>query len=435
MKKLLYTLAVPVALLNIVAGMLCFRAESLPAGDESARIMDNLDRLVEVMQLIRRNYVDADKLDSVEMLRSAIMGLTVPLDPFSEYIPPDDMQYIDEYAEGSFGGIGVQVMMKNGVVSVVSTVPGAPAARAGILAGDSIVEIDGSRISDYSSDRVAGCLRGKSGSAVKVGIVREGEKEMRTYELVREDIPVFTVKGARIIPGTRVGYIQISEFMLTTAADFEKELRRLVDSKGGMEALIIDLRDNGGGLLDSAVEICSMFIAPGEVVVSTEGRGGKVLEVSRSMEKSYRLPEHIPLAVLINDGSASASEITASCLRDFHRAALVGTRSFGKGSVQSVQHFSDGSGLKLTIAKYYTKSHTEIHGIGLTPDFTVEIPREERQRRLGGAGGYSDHLQDDPQVEAALNYFRNGCRFPAGESAAAADVPSGKVEKTDSGED
>ncbi len=407
MKKLLYSLAVPVAILNIVAGMICFRAESLPEtpGNDSQQIMEHLDRLVEVMQMIRRNYVDSDKVSAVDMLRSAIMGLTMPLDPYSEYMLPEEMKELDEFTDGEFGGVGIELTMKNGVLTVITPVEGTPAAKAGILSGDQILEIDGVDISKISSDSAVGRMRGEPGTKVTLGIRRNNEEELRTFELTREIIKMRSVRYAQVLPNTRTGYIRITEFVVPTADEFGQELRKLAKIGGdGIDSLIIDLRGNGGGLLESAVKICSMFIKPGELVVTTEGRNDIVSQRADALPDSYRIPDTIKVAVLIDSGSASASEITASCLRDYQRAVLIGTRSFGKGSVQTIQHFSDGSGLKLTIAKYYTKSHTEIHGVGLEPDIEVKISDDDLIK-LNEDADYTHRLSVDPQVKAALDYL------------------------------
>ncbi len=407
MKKLLYSLAVPVAILNIVAGMICFRAESLPEtpGNDSQQIMEHLDRLVEVMQMIRRNYVDSDKVSAVDMLRSAIMGLTMPLDPYSEYMLPEEMKELDEFTDGEFGGVGIELTMKNGVLTVITPVEGTPAAKAGILSGDQILEIDGVDISKISSDSAVGRMRGEPGTKVTLGIRRNNEEELRTFELTREIIKMRSVRYAQVLPDTRTGYIRITEFVVPTADEFGQELRKLAKIGGdGIDSLIIDLRGNGGGLLESAVKICSMFIKPGELVVTTEGRNDIVSQRADALPDSYRIPDTIKVAVLIDSGSASASEITASCLRDYQRAVLIGTRSFGKGSVQTIQHFSDGSGLKLTIAKYYTKSHTEIHGVGLEPDIEVKISDDDLIK-LNEDADYTHRLSVDPQVKAALDYL------------------------------
>jgi carboxyl-terminal processing protease len=330
----------------------------------------------EVMRLVNENYVDEKAAAYESLAHKAIHGMVESLDPHSEFLESKDNAEFEEDLTGEFGGVGLQVEPRLGRVVVVAPLAGTPGERAGIHRGDEIVSIDGKPLeSNASLDAVVNRLRGKPGTKVTVGLFRPADHENRSVTLVREIIRVDSVRGARII-GEDVGYVEITEFSEHTAEQFGKALEQLL--KDGAESLIIDLRNNPGGLLDAAVEVTEPFFRHGELIVYTEGR-------KKADHAEYRAeltgdPLNLPIVVLINAGSASAAEIVTGALKDTGRAVIVGERSYGKGSVQSVFKLDNGEGLRLTTAKYFTPAGVSIHEKGITPHVEVVMTAEEDAR-------------------------------------------------------
>ncbi len=400
---------VAVAVILMVNAAIGYHAYCKDAkASDTTSVLENLDLMMQVMQLIRNNYVDAEQLSTNQLLEDAIAGMTSSLDPFSEYMPPADLKNLNEETQGEFGGVGMVVSMKNGFMTVVSTIDGTPAARAGILANDQIVSIDGADLTGVSSDKVLQLLRGEVGTKVTVGIKRPDVAEIITVELIRAMIPVKSVVDTHVIDQTTIGYVRVTEFMAPTPEDFQAALKTLLEKK--ITGLIIDLRNNPGGLLDSAGKMCSMFIAPGNLIVSVEGRNPennyKVLSKS-----GFQFPANIPIVVLINGGSASASEIMASCMKDYQRATILGEKSFGKGSVQSVHTFPNGAGLKLTIAKYFTRSRVPIHGKGLVPNVVSKMTRDD-YKAIYEAENVAARDAIDPNLKHAVKLLQTPAEAP-----------------------
>ncbi len=385
---------------NLLLGFRVHSAEVKAQGAED--MLGNIDMMMEVLQLIRKNYIDADKVKTNEMLQGAIAGMVMSLDPYSHFLPPAEMQDLMEETEGEFGGVGISVSFKDGQLVVITTIDGTPAHKAGILSGDIIVAVDNKRIANLSLDQTVKLLRGPTGSKVVVMIRRPGLDEELRLELVRAMIPLESVLGVKVLPDSNIGYLRLTQFMEPTAAEMEKALRKL--EAENVTGLVVDLRDNPGGLLGSAVDICSYFLPPGQVVVSVEGRdtGQNYQEKSRD---GYKFPKKCPLVLLINGGSASAAEITAGCLRDLNRAILLGEKTFGKGSVQNVHQLSQGFALKLTIAKYFTPSRRVIHNQGIEPDIKVVMTPADYLQLLQTPT--AERFSIDPQLQRAVEVLKS----------------------------
>ncbi|MDR2426047.1 MAG: S41 family peptidase [Endomicrobium sp.] len=337
---------------------------------------DKLKIMIDVMEIINASYVS--ETNPKDLATGAIKGVVRTLDPFSQYMEEKDYKEMKNETEGSYSGIGLRIMVKNGFITVVSPLPGTPAYKAGILPEDRIIKIDDKSAINMSSDEAVNLMRGKSGTKVKVTMARDSIKKEIEFELTREKIKIETVKFTMLEDKT--AYIRLSEFNAQSAVDIQKTLSDY--SKKGMNALILDLRNNPGGLLDSAIDICSIFIKEQTVVLTTKGRVEELKkEYSSKGEGEFT---QVPLVILVNRGSASASEIVSGALQDLKRALIIGANTFGKGSVQSVIPLSDGSALRLTVAKYYLPSgrpiiHSDEKNAknGITPDIEIEVSPED----------------------------------------------------------
>jgi len=317
----------------------------------------------DVIELVEKNYVDP--VDSKEMIEKAIQGMVHSLDPHSSLLPPDDFKELQLDTQGEFNGIGVSITMRNGFVTVVSPIEGTPAYKAGIKAGDIIVKVDGKPTMELR--HAVKMIRGPKGTEVVVTIKREGVNEPTDIKLIRDVIPVESVRSIVLKPG--YGYSWITNFRDNTTEDMVTELKRLESGKIPLKGLILDLRDNPGGLLNQSIKISDLFLEKGQIL-SIKGRLKKNMAVFKA--KPDRKWRNYPIIVLINNGSASASEIVAGALQDQKRALILGTTSFGKGSIQSVEKLRNDYGLKLTIARYYTPNGRSIQAKGIVPDILLE---------------------------------------------------------------
>ncbi|MEC7907341.1 MAG: S41 family peptidase [Verrucomicrobiota bacterium] len=334
---------------------------------------ESASELKKALEFINAYHVDGDASEIGVLTESAMEGMISQLDPYSEYLDFERLKRLDEETSQEFGGIGVQVEMRDEYVTVVAPLEGTPGERAGLLRGDRIVEVDGESLKGLGFMESVAKLKGRPGTKVAISVVREAETDRLKLEIIRELIEVDNVHGAEIL-NEGIGYLRISQFGRRTGEELSESVDLLLER--GMQALIIDLRNNPGGLLDSAVEVASQFLPHGELIVSTKGRHDSMSEEWRAVNRGQY--HEFPLAVLINPGSASASEIVAGALKDSGRAKLVGDKTFGKGSVQSILPLGSASGLKLTTAKYYTPGGYVIHKRGVEPDIVVEIsPHEE----------------------------------------------------------
>jgi carboxyl-terminal processing protease len=341
-----------------------------------------MELMTQVMELVRKDYVDGNAVSYRDLTYGALKGMVNSLDPHSQFMEPKAYEDMKEDTEGKFGGIGIVIAMsKEGFLTVVAPMEDTPGAKAGLLPGDRIIKINGKVTEKMGLQDAVRQLRGDPGTKVTITMFRSKAKDpgdkIKDYTLERAEIKVDSVKDAKIL-GDGIGYVRITQFNEPTADEFEKALDKL-DGQG-MNALIIDLRNNPGGLLESARRIASEFIPAGELIVSTEGRDPAQKVVYRSERGKKRLTD--PVVLLVNGGSASGSEIVAGALQDLRRAVLVGETTFGKGSVQSILQLKDGSAMRLTTAKYYTPSHKVIHEHGVTPDIMVPISDEDERKLL-----------------------------------------------------
>jgi carboxyl-terminal processing protease len=329
--------------------------------------------LREVLQIVNENYVDPKAVGYDTLARNAIHGMVETLDPHSEYLESKDNAELEEDLSGEFGGIGVEVDVRKGRIIVINPIAGSPGDRAGIRHGDEITSIDGHAVDGKASTAdVVDLLRGKPHTSVALRIYRPDTRQDLNLKIVREIIKENSVTGVRVLGGD-IGYLQITEFSEHTGEQFDAALNDLF--KRNIGALVIDLRNNPGGLLDSAVDVAEPFFRKGELIVYTQGRKSTDREDYRAEADGD--PLDLPVAVLINADTASAAEVVTGALKDTGRAVIVGERSYGKGSVQSIFKLRSGEGLRLTTAHYYTPSGVTIHGKGIAPQVEVVLTADE----------------------------------------------------------
>jgi len=382
-RRLLYGTVIVAMLLNLIIGLHVYLGLARAAGKQDA-LYPNLELYAAVLEKVRKEYVDGRDLTYRDLVYSSLKGMVGSLDPHSEFMDPDDYQQLQSDTEGQFGGLGLFVSMRDNFVTVIAPMEDTPGYRAGILTGDRILRVEGKSVEKLPLPDVVKLLRGKPGTQVTVTIERPSSGLVKNYTLTRDIIKTDMVKdinGKKVFPlgDDKIGYVRITEFGDRTGEELEAALDKL--KAQGMKALILDLRWNPGGLLDEAVDVCGKFLPRGQLVVTTEGRDPGENAVHRVTGHGDEL-DRMPVVVLVNLGTASAAEIVSGCLQDCTalgkcRAVILGGKTFGKGSVQSIFPFGDGSALKLTTAKYYTPSHKVIHQHGIQPD--IEVPMTEEQ--------------------------------------------------------
>jgi carboxyl-terminal processing protease len=369
-------------------------------GTDSGATYEQLRLFTEVLSIVQNQYVD--EVPPKELIYSAIKGTLRGLDPHSSFLDPDSYKEMQVETSGSFGGLGIEITLRDDILTVVSPIEGTPAHKAGIHAGDRIVKIDGLVTKDMQLADAVKRMRGKPGTKVTISVVREGFTEPKDFDIVREQIRVHSVRTQDL--GSGIEYLKLRQFQEQSAHDVEVALDKF--ARNGMKALILDLRNNPGGLLTSAVEITEKFVEDGKLVVYTEGRvRNQNMRFSAHAKKAY---SSLPMVVLVNQGSASASEIVAGALQDYGRAIVVGTQTFGKGSVQTIIPLSDGSGLRLTTAKYFTPKGRSIHGKGITPDIVVEVPKETAvaAKDKPPVTDPAEEMKRDLQLQRALDVIK-----------------------------
>ena len=429
-RRLIYGFVMALLAVNLIVGARIYLS-SAHAAERKDSAEPSLELFAGVLGKVRTEYVNGQNLTYRDLVYAALKGMTGSLDPHSEFMDPDEYRELQSDTEGAFGGLGLMVTMKDNYVTVVTPMEDTPGFRAGILSGDRIVKINGKSTERMSLQDAVKQLRGDPGTQVTVTIQRPSSGMVRDFTLTRAIVKMDMVKdinGKKEFPlgADKIGYIRITQFGDKTDNELKTALNKLKEH--GMKALILDLRWNPGGLLDEAVEVCSEFLPSGELVVTTEGRDSSQNAIRRAEGHGNAL-KGMPIVVLVNLGSASASEIVAGCLQDLHRAVILGEKTFGKGSVQSIFPLDDGSALKLTTAKYYTPSHKVIQERGITPDVTVPMSDEEEaalifKRAPGGMASISETNRisienaHDVQLERAGDLLKGILLYSALDDAA-----------------
>lgn len=325
----------------------------------------DLQNFTKVLNLVQQYYVEP--VEAQKLIYGAIRGMLRELDPHTSFMPPDLFKDFESETSGEFGGLGIEISIQSGILTIISPIEDTPAWEAGIKPGDKIIAVDGQSTKGLSLVEASQLMRGKRGSKTTLTIVREGEEEPRDIPIVRGSVKIRSVKFTDLEDG--YGYFRLTSFIENTAKDLNRKLEEMAKKPGGIKGVIMDLRRNPGGLLEQAVKVSDMFLKSGKIV-STMGRDEKNRDVIQATGKGKYT--NFPVVILMNEYSASASEIVAGALQDNQRALVMGQKSFGKGSVQHVIKLGDGSGLKLTIARYYTPSGKSIQAEGITPDIEIQ---------------------------------------------------------------
>jgi carboxyl-terminal processing protease len=425
-KRILYICLVTALGLNLLVGAQIYVANA--QATETENVYEEIRLMMRVMERVRQDYVDGEKVTYSELIQAAMKGMLSTLDPHSEFMDARKYTDLKNDTEGAFGGVGIVVGMRDNFLTVVAPMEDSPAYEAGILAGDRIVKIEGRTTEKITLPEAVRKLRGEPGSKVTITVQRRTDEqtgEDTDHTLTRAIIKVDTVKdlnGRREFPlnDDKVGYVRITQFGEHTTEELREALDKMEEA--GMEGLVIDLRNNPGGLLDQAVKVCDIFLPDDQLIVSTEGRNGRLKGEEYKATGKDEYPD-LKIAILVNKWSASASEIVSGCLQDVKRAFVIGETTFGKGSVQSIMPLNDGSALRLTTAKYYTPSHKVIHEKGITPDSIVSLSAEEEEalflKRL--VGGFESLNEDqrakveavrDVQLDRALDYLKGQILYP-----------------------
>ena len=383
--------------------------ENAAAPRDPLEIYADLNLFGEIFDRIRAEYVDPP--DEKELIRAAIQGMLTSLDPHSGYLPPADYDDMREDTSGEFGGLGIEVTMEEGVIKVVSPIDDTPAARAGIMANDLIIELDGVQVQGLTLDEAVAKMRGPIGTSIKVTVFREGVDQPLDFELTRATIAMravrWTMEGGETEGEGDVAVLRLSRFSEQAFVGIEKAIKDIYEQRDGEapKGIILDLRNNPGGLVDQSVYVADAFLKQGAVVLTR----GRIPEESARYDAQPdaldAMIADVPLVVLINGGSASASEIVAGALQDHKRATVIGTRSFGKGSVQSIISLGPDGAMRLTTARYYTPNNRSIQALGITPDIEIKqvVPEEFQGRdEIIGEAGLEGHITIEGQEETSV---------------------------------
>lgn len=387
----------------------------------------DLQNFSKVLNLIQQYYVE--EVNTKKLVYGAIKGMLRELDPHTNFMPPEMFKDFEQETSGEFGGLGIEISIQNGILTIISPIEDAPAWEAGIKAGDKVVGIDGTSTKGMSLVEASQMMRGKKGSKIVLRVVRDGEEKPRDITVVRGSVKIKSVKYTDL--GDGFAYVKITSFIENTSKDLNKTIEtHIKNNKGGMSGLLIDMRRNPGGLLDQAIKVSDMFLKEG-TIVSTIGRNKNEKEVAVATKKGQYT--NFPIVILVNEYTASASEIVSGALQDNKRALVVGQRTFGKGSVQSVIKLGDGAGLKLTVARYYTPNGVSIQAEGIHPDIEIEdVDPEAFSKAVVKSvttreGDIAGHLKGDREKAAEKLDVKEGAE--EGALAWWKDVGSKKEEK------
>ena len=367
-------LSLVVTICLLMAGLVFVSGKGRHVTAETGDVYENIEIFTEVLRQIEKNYVEPQ--DPQKLIYGAIKGMVQSLDPHSSFLTKEEHQELLIETKGSFTGVGIEITVRDNVLTVVSPIEGTPAYEAGIKAGDQIIGIDDKPTNDMTLTDAVKNIRGPKGSKVKLTVRREGADKPLEFSITRDVIPLRSVRNYLLSPD--IAYIRISSFQSKTDKDLASALEK-IESGRDLKGLILDIRNNPGGLLTQAIKVSDLFLDSG-LIVSTRGRNeSQDMEVPAHMNEKSR---NYPIIVLVNGGSASAAEIVAGALQDNKRALVLGTKTFGKGSVQTILPLSDGSGLRLTTAKYYTPNGKSIQLSGIIPDIRVEfVPPVEKEEK------------------------------------------------------
>jgi carboxyl-terminal processing protease len=382
----------PLLLAGVALGGLLSLTRGVLAEKEPAALpLEDLRAFAEVLEKIKSDYVES--VDDKTLLGSAIRGMLTGLDPHSSYLEPDEYKDLRAGTTGEFGGLGIEVSMEDGFVKVVAPIDDTPADRAGVKAGDLIIRLDDTPVKGMSLNEAVKLMRGKPGTSITLTIMREGVEQPLRISIERDVIKVRSVKSRMLEPG--YGYVRITQFQSPTDDNLREALDQLKsESSGELKGLVLDLRNNPGGVLNAAVAVADTFLEKG-VVVSTRGRADE--SEMKFNAKPNDAIKGAPIVVLVNGGSASASEIVAGALQDHRRAVVMGSKTFGKGSVQTILPMDNGAALKLTTARYYTPSGRSIQAEGVTPDIPLDglkVDRVDESAELLKERDLSRHLEN-----------------------------------------
>lgn len=402
MKKTLYIWLIVLSLLTLSIGKNIYSGPKTL--EDKYPLYKNLELFADVLTIVQKSYVK--ELSTKDLIHGAIRGVINTLDPHSQFLEPEEYKEMKIETEGEFGGLGIEITIKDSYLTIVTPLEDTPAYKAGLKPGDKIIKIDGNSTENITINDAVKKLRGEPGTKVNLTILRPDKKEFMDFSVERSIIKIESVKDAQIISDD-IGYIRITQFQENTSGDMKKTLEKLLPNC--KQGIILDFRNNPGGLLEEAVNVAGFFIEAPKTIVSTKGRLPDQNQEFKSKNKDAI--KNIPIAVLINKGSASGSEIVSGAIKDWHRGILIGTNTFGKGSVQSVLPLRDGSALKLTTATYFTPKGTDINEIGIKPDIEITIT-EEQEEKLWKSRTKQDtkkeklDLSIDPQLQRAADLLK-----------------------------
>lgn len=388
-KKLKFLRTIALVALTLLITLSLGTAMSVRMTAKAEGSYESLKIFSDILSIVQKNYVE--DVDTKDLIYGAVKGMLTSLDPHSSFMPPEAFTEMQVETKGRFGGVGIEITMKDGALTVVSPIEDTPAFTAGIEAGDVIVKIDGEITKDMTIMEAVKKMRGKEGTKVVLSVFRTGEKELIDFAITRAIIKIKSVKHT--VLENSYGYVRISQFQESTSRDLEAALKKITKETGGIKGLILDLRNNPGGLLDQAVKVSDAFI-PSGLIVYTDGRQ-ESSKMKFYAKKSGTQPDY-PIVVLVNAGSASASEIVAGAIQDTGRGVILGIKTFGKGSVQTIIPIEDGSGVRITTARYFTPGGRSIQAEGIVPDLLVKnlVESPEKARHVIREEDLKGHMEN-----------------------------------------